>query len=177
MRSRRRKYYIYVISILILVSAYWIFHKKRAQTEITVPKLNYPFRNDGKLYFIDSGKSDTLARINIEIANTQTTIMRGLMDRDSLKMDHGMLFIFDDEEQRTFWMKNTRFPLDILFIGENKKILYIAEYTTPYSTNPIPGFYPARYVLEVNAGYCHLHGIIPGVLIDYSSLSNFAKTK
>ncbi len=131
------------------------------------PRINYPFRNDGNLSFITANHADTLAKIEIEIAKSDDEITRGLMERDSLASNRGMLFVFSSEDQRTFWMKNTRFSLDILFIGSDKKIKYIAVHTIPYSTNPIPGFFPSQYVLEVNAGFCKTHHIRPGVLIDF----------
>ncbi len=76
--------------------------------------------------------------------------------------DAGMLFIFPDEAPRSFWMKNTPLPLDIVFIGADRRIVSIAAGTKPYSTERIPSGAPAMFVLEVNAGFCERHGIEAG---------------
>ena len=155
-----------IVLIGLAISLYFaVFH--RPAVVINVPKENIPFRDDGKLFFIDSNLTDTLARIDIEIANDNDSRMQGLMNRDSLGIDRGMLFIYKMPMEHTYWMKNTRISLDIIFIGEDKIINYIAQHATPYSTNPIPGFYPSLYVVEVNAGFCSQHNIKPGVLIDF----------
>lgn len=168
MKSWSNKSKIAVIAIIaIAIISGILFLKYRSNELVVPPKINYPFRNDGTLSFLSDNKRDTLAIIEIQIVRNSEEITRGLMNRDSLGWNRGMLFVFDREEDRTFWMKNTRFSLDIIFINNEKEILYIAEHTTPYSTNPIPGFYPARYVLEVNAGFCRIHNITPGTLIDY----------
>ncbi len=168
MKGKNRKWLLGTTIILIIAAiSFLIYYSHRPEKNNIVSHLNYPFRKDGNLSFIATKPADTLAKIEIEIASTEDEIMRGLMDRDSLGMNRGMLFVFQNEDQRTFWMKDTRIPLDILFIGSDKIIKYITNHTTPYSTNPIPGFYPAKYVLEVNAGFCNAHGITPGVLIDF----------
>ncbi len=93
--------------------------------------------------------------IDIEIANTPRKRAQGLMYRPSLEQNTGMLFVFPREQQQTFWMKNTLIPLDILFINTNLEIIEIIT-AQPCSHNPC--FYytsslPARYVLELNAGF------------------------
>jgi hypothetical protein len=159
---------IFLFAILIIISAFITIHLcTHPSPRIDIKEIGH-FRNDGNLYFLDIKSQDTLALINIEIVKTQDEISRGLMYRDRLAEEQGMLFIFNDIKERTFWMKNTRIPLDILFIDEKKEILYIAEHTTPYSTNPIPGFYPSKYVIEVNAGFCKLRKIKAGNLIEFN---------
>ncbi len=125
------------------------------------------FRQDGVLYFIDNPDLDTLSRLKIEIAKEYDAISRGLMNRSHLNSDKGMLFIFDEEEELSFWMKNTRISLDIIFVNNNLHIVQIAEHTLPYSEDPIPSIYPARYVVEINAGYCRKHQINTGDLIQF----------
>jgi uncharacterized membrane protein (UPF0127 family) len=94
--------------------------------------------------------------------------MRGLMDRFSLPDQAGMLFIFDNDEPRSFWMKNTYISLDIIFINSNKEIVSIQKYTQPRTTSSIPSDKPAMYVLEVNAGYCDKFDIKPGDKVEFS---------
>jgi uncharacterized membrane protein (UPF0127 family) len=103
-------------------------------------------------------------RLTVEVAKSAAALQRGLMYRQSLGNDCGMLFIFDEEESLTFWMKNTMIPLDILFISSD---LMIVDMTTmhPCTFDPCPVYIskqPAKYALEVNAGYLHSHGIKTG---------------
>lgn len=93
-------------------------------------------------------------RFEVEIAATPEEQARGLMFRDELPADRGMLFIYDQEAPRSFWMKNTRIPLDILFFDGERRLLnwHTAE---PCRADPCRGYSseePARYVLELNAG-------------------------
>ena len=98
----------------------------------------------------------------VEIADDDAERARGLMFRDSLGLDRGMLFDFPDPEMASFWMRNTRISLDIMFIGVDGRILNIAERTTPYSEESIPAVGLTRAVLEVNAGRAEALGIRPG---------------
>jgi uncharacterized membrane protein (UPF0127 family) len=100
--------------------------------------------------------------VPVELALTREQLGRGLMWRDDLASDAGMLFVFGDDVARSFWMKNTPLPLDIIFIDAEGKVVNVAENTTPFSTAPIRSAGPARYVLEVNAGFARRHGIVAG---------------
>ena len=102
--------------------------------------------------------------INVEIADSSEEQRIGLMNRTTLSQDHGMLFIFPDEQQRYFWMKNTLIPLDIIFIDSNLNIINVhtAEPCTQEPCLIYDSTKPAKYVLEVNAGYAEKHGIKPG---------------
>jgi hypothetical protein len=71
----------------------------------------------------------------------------------------GMLFIFPQQRYQSFWMLNTMFSLDILFINNDKEIVTIHKNTTPLSEESYPSSEPAIYVVEVNAGFCDKHGI------------------
>ena len=106
--------------------------------------------------------SRALLSITAEIADTPEETAQGLMNRKTLAKDHGMLFIFDGASQRAFWMKNTYIPLDIIFIGADKIILYIAENATPLSETPIAPQVQTQYVLEVNTGYVTTNGLNVG---------------
>jgi uncharacterized membrane protein (UPF0127 family) len=77
-----------------------------------------------------------------------------------------MLFVFGHERERSFWMKNTPLPLDIIYIDDEGKVVSVAGRTTPYSTAAIPSHGPAKYVLEVNAGFAEQHGVRPGSRIE-----------
>ena len=90
----------------------------------------------------------------VELARSGSEILRGLMFRKSLCKNCGMLFIFKDSSPRSFWMKNTLIPLDIVFIGENYEIVNISK-AVPCKKEPCKIYRsksPAKYVLEVNIG-------------------------
>jgi uncharacterized protein len=87
-----------------------------------------------------------------ELADEPAERSQGLMFRQELGKDRGMLFIFPQDSQGPFWMKNTLIPLDIIFIGADKKIVSIAERATPQTTTPREPAGPYRYVLEIEGG-------------------------
>lgn len=98
----------------------------------------------------------------VEIADDEAERNRGLMFRESLADDRGMLFHFQEPEHASFWMRNTIISLDIIFIGTDGRILNIADHTTPYSEAPIPAAGLTRGVLEIRAGRAEELGIRPG---------------
>lgn len=98
----------------------------------------------------------------VELALTPEQRARGLMFREEMAADEGMLFLFDREAPRSFWMKNTYLPLDILFIAADGRIVSIASDTVPLTETPIPSGVPALGVLELNAGTAARLGISPG---------------
>lgn len=94
-------------------------------------------------------------RFSVELALTREEQTRGLMFRESMADDHGMLFIFPGEAPRSFWMKNTRIPLDIFYFDADLKLVSVARNARPCVAPPCVGYPsegPARYVLELNAG-------------------------
>ena len=95
-------------------------------------------------------------RYAIEIADDDAERARGLMYRDAMEDDHGMLFIHDVEEPQAYWMKNTRIPLDILYFDSQRRLVGQQRDVPPCSAGdmcpPYPSFNPALYVLELNAG-------------------------
>ena len=106
------------------------------------------------------------ACIQVEVVSTFAEREKGLMFRESLAVDRGMLFIFEQEGIYSFWMKNMRFPLDIIWLDLNKKIVDIKENIPPCSEsceilNPEN---KAKYVLEVNAGFTRRNKIKAGEL-------------
>ena len=89
----------------------------------------------------------------VELAMTAQERTRGLMFREKLDSDKGMLFIFDGEGEYSFWMKNTLIHLDIIWINKDKKVVFISKNTQPCELDPCPAINPdekAQYVLELN---------------------------
>ncbi len=123
-------------------------------------------RHDGTLQFFDSQKRP-VADIVIEIAETEAARTQGLMGRTSIAENEGMLFIFPEEEERSFWMANTPLPLDIIFVNSAFTIVKIHMRTTPYSEESLPSEKPAKYVVEVNAGFCNKFGIQEGQTLSW----------
>jgi len=104
-------------------------------------------------------------RIGVEIAADDATREHGLMDRTSMPADHGMLFVFPDSQPRTFWMKNTLIPLDMLFFDADRRLVSIQANAQPCkaaSCALFPSNAPARYVLELNAGTAAKLGVHEG---------------
>ncbi len=118
----------------------------------------YKFKKEGELTFVDSVENPII-KIDIEIADNDYERQLGLMNRQSMEEMQGMLFIFPQQEYQSFWMRNTLFSLDMLFINSNKEIVTIHKNTTPLSEQSYPSTAPALYVLEVNAGFCDRHNI------------------
>lgn len=98
----------------------------------------------------------------IEIARTVAQRARGLMFRESMPPDAGMLFFYPGEQQIRMWMKNTLIPLDMLFVASDGEILEIAARTEPLSEKIIASSGAARAVIELNAGTAERLGIRPG---------------
>ena len=108
-------------------------------------------------------------RYSVEIANTDAQRERGLMFRDELAPDRGMLFVHDRQEPQAYWMKNTRIPLDILYFDNARKLVSQQRDVPPCSLGdacpPYPSEAPARYVLELNAGEAAKLGLRNGMTL------------
>lgn len=108
-------------------------------------------------------------RYAVEVAETDEARARGLMFRDSLAEDHGMLFIHEREERQAYWMKNTRIPLDILYFDSDLRLVSQQRNVPPCSAGdrcpPYPSSGPARYVLELNAGEARRLGLEEGAVL------------
>ena len=109
----------------------------------------------------------------IEFAITPEEKSSGLMFRESLDFKNGMLFVFEKEGEYPFWMKNTLIPLDIIWINEEKEVVFISENTQPCKESFCPIIEPnrnAKYVLEINGGISKKIGLVVGdkIHIKYS---------
>ena len=124
-----------------------------------------PFRKDGTVVF--QRGDEAYLTIDVEIADTDSTIERGLMQRSSLPDLSGMLFLMPNEEPQQFWMSNTLISLDIIYINSSKEVVSMMKYTTPLSQEPINSDIPALYVIEVPGGFTDTHGIIEGDVVEF----------
>jgi len=103
--------------------------------------------------------------VQVDLALTPEQHARGLMFVQSLAPDRGMLFLFDNDERRPFWMKNCFIPLDIVWMDENDMVVEISRDVPPCEADPCPNYTPSRpirNVLEVQAGLCASHKLAVG---------------
>lgn len=108
--------------------------------------------------------------IRVELARTEPERERGLMYRNHLDADTGMLFIFERTGPLTFWMKNTFIPLDMIFIGADRRIVGIVDNAVPETETPrrVPG--DSLYVLEIGGGLCGRLGVSAGSPVEFQGL-------
>ena len=113
--------------------------------------------------------------VNIEIADDNELRAQGLMYRDHLAPDAGMLFFFDREDEYPFWMKNTRIPLDIIWIDSTRRIAHVKHEVPPCVIPDCPSYPPnakAQYVLELAGGEAARHGLKAGDLLRFEGTEN-----
>ncbi len=174
-QSRNKPYIFGALAVVALVLVYVV--GKNLQSEKLVPadqtgfqpriKSAVAFQNQGQLRFLDED-DNLLYSLNIEIADDEAKRMQGLMYRDTMAENEGMLFVFPQAQEQSFWMKNTIMPLDIIYVNAEKRIITIQKNAVPYSENSIPSNGPAQFVVEVNAGFCDRHNLKPGDHIEWT---------
>ncbi len=117
-----------------------------------------------------SGRGGQEVAVAVEVVRRPHALRQGLMYRDRLAAAGGMLFVYPAEDQRSFWMKNTYIPLDIVFIGDNRRIVGIVRDAQPLTTTPRRVDAPSRFVLEVNAGFTRRHGVRTGSRVRFENV-------
>ncbi len=156
--------------LIVLFSFYFTSCQKepeiRTDTSNQKDALATKFKKQGEVFFQDTMKN-LIKKVDVEIAETDDARHLGLMYREGMSEDQGMLFIFQVEEYQSFYMKNTVLPLDIIFVNSKKKIVKIHKNTEPFSEKSLPSFNPSIYVVEVNAGFTDKFKIKEGDLIDW----------
>lgn len=121
--------------------------KKVIKTEAII------FKKEGDLSIFKQKVDTLITNLDIEIADSDYETETGLMYRSSMKVNQGMLFIFDDARMHYFYMKNTEFPLDLIFIKDDLTIASFQENAKPFDQGSLSSQVPVKYVLEVNAGF------------------------
>ena len=130
---------------------------------------DWSFKNEATAYLI-SKRKDTLKQLHIEVADTDYSIQLGMMYRDALTEGQGMLFIFEEDTPKFFYMKNTEVPLDIIYINANKRVDSYSLNAHPKDETLLKSKGAAQYVLEVNAGMVEKWGLQEGDLVDWKVL-------
>lgn len=108
--------------------------------------------------------------VKVEVVSTPPTIQRGLMYRQHLPLDAGMLFLMDEERDHTFYMRNTLIPLDMIFIARDLTIVGIVENAEPRTETLRHVGKPSLYVLEVNGGWTRSHQVVPGAKVRFDGV-------
>jgi uncharacterized membrane protein (UPF0127 family) len=104
-------------------------------------------------------------RVSVEIARTPEERSRGLMFRERMGPEEGMVFVFEEPGSYPFWMKNTLIPLDMIWLDKGRRVVHIAHSVPPCKADPCPSFPhegQALYVVEVNSGFAKKHGVKVG---------------
>lgn len=125
------------------------------------------FKEEGRITLYKKDTQAAIQSFNIELADDAYERQTGLMYRKSMEQSQGMLFLFENQQPRGFYMKNTEFPLDILYINSDKEIVKIYTMTTPFDPASLPSQVPIQYVLEVNGGVTSTYGIQEGDRVEW----------
>lgn len=107
----------------------------------------------------------------VEVADSPGKRQMGLMYRVDLADDHGMIFLFPEESQQSFWMKNTPRSLDMIFIGRDRKIVGIVEQAAPFSLEPRSVEGKSQFVFEINGGLSKRYGFKTGDSVQFDGFN------
>jgi len=164
----KKSIYIPLLAAMTLTS---FSCKKGAKNEqIATKEITFTKEGELSLFSLQDSVSKPIGNIAIELADDEYQIQTGLMYRQSMQNDQGMLFIFPDEAPRSFYMKNTEFSLDIIFIDANNKVVSIQKNAQPFNETSLPSNGPAKYVLEVNAKRTDIWNLKKGDSISFTRL-------
>ena len=114
---------------------------------------------------VEVRSADTLARFNVEIADTDAERALGLMNREKLVASAGMLFVYDTPRRASFWMKDTLIPLDMIFADSAGRVTRVHSGAKPLDKTAINGGKDVRFVLEINGGLAKRLGIKAGSVL------------
>lgn len=143
---------------LVALGALWLSaHSARAEA-LQIPVVVYTLKGEKSL--------------NLEIATTPQTRSTGLMNRNSLDDNDGMLFVFPTPSDTAFWMKDTLIPLDMLFIDENYRIIHIEHHARPHTLTPRHAKHPISAAIEIMGNRASELGIAVGDRVRYTLPKN-----
>lgn len=152
--------------LAVIVSLQLNACKEKTKTKHIAP-IEIKFTKEGRLTLYKGQTDSIIAQLDIEIADDDYQRGTGLMYRDHMEASQGMLFVFPDENYRSFYMKNTKIPLDIIYLDSKKTIVNIQKNAQPFNETSLPSSGPAQYVLEINAGLSDTWGLEPGDLAKF----------
>ena len=143
---------VFLKSVLIVFGLVLLSSCKEEKTSTPKDKVVVSFKKEGSLILKKAENDSIIQTLDIEIADDDYSTETGLMYRTKLETNQGMLFIFPDVQMRSFYMKNTKIPLDIIYIDKDKTIVSFQKNAKPMDETSLPSEAPAKYVLELNGG-------------------------
>jgi uncharacterized protein len=162
----RRRMQIGISGAVIAVALIIIFMPKKTATDTSVSPIAPMFKKHGECTITNRDEKPIIS-IDIEIADDDNRREIGLMGRPVMEERQGMLFVFEQEQMSSFWMKNTILTLDIIFINKLGVIVTICKNTTPFSEQAYSATALTLLVLEVNAGFTDKYSIKEGDRINW----------
>lgn len=161
-----KKKFISIASLSLFLSlSFSSCNEEKKQESIETEPIT--FSKEGELYLLKKDSRDTIKKLDIEIADNDYEHETGLMYRESMDADKGMLFIYNSEAPRYFYMKNTYIPLDIIYYDKDSSLVSIQKNAKPRDETSLPSEGPAQFILEVNAGKADEWKLEKGDKIDF----------
>ncbi|MBT8180994.1 MAG: DUF192 domain-containing protein [Eudoraea sp.] len=152
---------------LVLIATTFLLSSCRETPKSPVKTEPITFTKEGELSIYKAQSDSLIVSYNIEIAETDYETQTGLMYRESMEPDQGMFFIFPDVLYHSFYMKNTKIPLDLVFIDQELKIASYKENAQPMDETGLSSEVPVQYVLELNAGQREKYSLEIGDRIEF----------
>ncbi|MEZ5358928.1 MAG: DUF192 domain-containing protein [Candidatus Zixiibacteriota bacterium] len=177
-QPQKKKRAIVIVAICFLAimisSGYFVTKNKKSIPDPNTQSRYVPpeFKKQGELSFLQADGSEKL-KLDMEVADNRDEQQTGMMRREEMPETQCMLFIFPDEQPRSFWMSNTKLPLDIIFVNSKKEIVSIQKNAMPFDESHYWSEEPAQYVVEVIGGFCDKHTIAPGDKISWVRFDKF----
>lgn len=161
--------YSRILFSLVIILSIGIYSCKEESKKV-IETTPVSFTKEANLHIYKQETDSIISTLDVEIAETDYETQTGLMYRKGIKTNQAMLFIFPDVAMHSFYMKNTEFPLDIIFIDENMRIASIQRNAEPFNENGLSSKVPVKYVLEVNAGLSDTWSLEIGDTVSYDRL-------
>ncbi|MDN3493974.1 DUF192 domain-containing protein [Winogradskyella bathintestinalis] len=165
------RFQLFIKSILVIFGLVFLSSCKEEKTTKPEDKVVVSFKKEGTLSLIKADSDSIIKTIDIEIADNEYETQTGLMYRTKLENNHGMLFIFPNVQMRSFYMKNTKIPLDIIYINEDQTIVSFQKNAKPMSETSLPSEAPAKYVLEIYGGLSDTWGLSTGDKVSFTTIN------
>jgi len=162
-RSRRNIGLISTVLVYVL-----LITSCKTDAEKAIKTETIAFTKEGQLTISEAENETILTQLDIEFAEREYEIQTGLMYRNTMKKNQGMLFVFPDNDVRSFYMKNTNIPLDIIYVNSEFKIVSFQKNAKPLDETSLNSRLPAKYVLEINAGLSDTWGLSEGNIVAFT---------
>lgn len=158
--------------ILLALSSILLIVASCKEEQKVIKPIVIKFKKEGELSLFKSASDSLITTFDIEIADSDYETQTGLMHRHSMENNHAMLFIFPDVRIRSFYMKNTYIPLDIIYLNKDNVIVSIQKDAKPLDETSLPSGVPAKYVLEINAGLSQQWSINVGDKMTFTKITS-----